>query len=126
MNAVVSPNPYPSIAGLQVDEVTADSYLARIVGRVHHAAAELFDVSPEQVDAIVSEALFQIARDIRRGRPVLLESLGEFLPLERIGQVQAIVWRGAPSLFEPLPDVGDAATLAEAVFARAGRAGGGA
>lgn len=48
-------------------------------------------------DLIIAEALYRIARDIRRGRPVRIDYLGHF-ERKQTGRVRSMLYRADPDL----------------------------
>ena len=75
----------PCPGGYRVAERTADTYMSDLVARVHAVISGLYDIPQPLVDAVVSEALFQISTDVRADRTAIVESLGAFVRVRACG-----------------------------------------
>ncbi len=60
------------------DGLTLPPYMEELSQRAYHIAREHHDITPDAVLHIVTEALFQAARDLRQGLPVDLQYIGSF------------------------------------------------
>lgn len=72
--------------------------------RVHVIVSDLYDVSPQEVEHIIEEALFQLVLDVRRGRKVSLDGLGSLARIRPADGGPAVVrFRADPDLLLPVP-----------------------
>jgi hypothetical protein len=75
-------------------------YTQALSARVHAVLADLYPgLEPALVECIVCEALFNASADLRAGRPVALEYLGELRRIE-LADGPCIRYRAAERLLE--------------------------
>lgn len=83
-----------------------DPYTTQLAQRVHSVIRSAWwecPVSTRDVAGVIAEAFFQIAKDIRAGRQIDVEHLGQF---HRMGMVKPwVIYRAAPELLEPAGEV---------------------